>query len=109
MDRDKTAINGILREVNRLEAQALKLGKDEFISNITAQRDALESFILIGEEAIELSDSLKSKFPNIPWSSIERLSELPTTITTELANDLWTRMSEDIPIFKADLQAVILL
>ena len=50
-------------------------GRDEFMRNSLIQDGVIRNFEIIGEASKQLSDDVKGKHPEIPWSDIARFRD----------------------------------
>ncbi len=91
------------------QARSLVAGFDlEVLEDDRLRRDALLwNFTVLGEAAAQLDASVKSQFPDIPWSQPARLRNRIVhgywSIDLEV---LWTTATDLLPAFAAELRAV---
>jgi uncharacterized protein with HEPN domain len=50
-------------------------GRDEFMRNSLIQDGVIRNFEIIGEASKQLSDDVKGKHPEIPWSDVARFRD----------------------------------
>jgi len=70
MKRDKVYLEHILDAISNIEKFIEGIEKEDFFSNIEKQYAVLRGLEIIGEAAKNLSEKLKSRYPQIPWKEI---------------------------------------
>jgi uncharacterized protein with HEPN domain len=50
-------------------------GRDEFMRNSLIQDGVIRNFEIVGEASKQLSDGVKGKHPEIPWSDVARFRD----------------------------------
>ena len=50
-------------------------GRDEFMRNSLIQDGVIRNFEILGEASKQLSDDVKGKHPEIPWSDVARFRD----------------------------------
>lgn len=110
-DREKAFLNDILEAVQRITAYVDQMSYEEFLDDLKTQDAVIRNLEIIGEAAKHVSNPIRQKAPNIPWSSLagmrnklihqyfgvnldivwnvvrEDLAELVTAVNHILAND----------------------
>ena len=75
-------IDHILESIDAIEAYLKKISKKEFLTDFSASQDILirdgilYRFMIIGEAVKYISEEIKMKFPQIPWSSMVALRNI---------------------------------
>lgn len=100
---DLVYIEIILDSVRKIEDFTRGLSKDEFLNNQMVQSATILHLVLIGENAKNISEGLKSKI-DLPWRDIIGLRNVAVHeyVILEL-NIIWDTINRNIPELKAKL------
>ena len=105
MKDDSIYIDHILNSINRILDYISGKDREAFKSDLVTQDAVVRQLEIIGEATKRVSNELRSKHPDIPWSDMAGMRDV--LIHDYLDVDLgvvWKTASEDIP----DLKALIL-
>ena len=105
MKDDSIYIDRILNSINRILDYISGKDREAFESDLVTQDAVVRQLEIIGEATKRVSNELRSKHPDIPWSDMAGMRDV--LIHDYLDVDLgvvWKTASEDIP----DLKALIL-
>jgi uncharacterized protein with HEPN domain len=105
MKDDSIYIDHILNSINRIHDYISGKDREAFESDLVTQDAVVRQLEIIGEATKRVSNELRSKHPDIPWSDMAGMRDV--LIHDYLDVDLgvvWKTASEDIP----DLKALIL-
>ncbi|MBM4398886.1 MAG: DUF86 domain-containing protein [Candidatus Cloacimonetes bacterium] len=108
MNRDKTLLKIILKEVTVLQDIAQQLDEHTFLASETAKRAVVMTLINIGEKVKDLSAELKQNHPDVPWRQISGIRDMAAHAYLQLNFErVWNTVIDDIPIFREQLQNII--
>ena len=108
MKKDDTAYLKHIRDaISRIEAYLQDKTYQEFSENCLVQDGAIRQLEIIGEATKKLSDSVKAKYPEIPWKDIAGMRD--KLIHDYLGVDIdavWDTIQKDIPVLKKKLKTI---
>lgn len=81
---------------------------DDWYNDQLAFDATLMNFIVIGESVARLSEPLKAKYPEIPWSQIKGFRNIIAHHYFGVdAEEVWEIIQKDLPEFRKDLKKVL--
>ena len=84
------------------------MNKDSFLSDQKCQYAVVRCFEVIGEASKRISEDLKTKHPNIPWSAMARMRDLLIHAYSKVdLNKVWDTIQNDIPGLVATLEQIV--
>ena len=105
MTRDLSLyLEDILASIERIEEYTRALDEQSFCENVQAQDAVLRRLEVMGEAVKNIPESLRNKYPEIPWRSIAGLRDV--LIHQGFGVNLhrtWLIVTEDIPVLKSKL------
>ena len=101
-------IKHILESIDKIEAFSKNLSKKTLSKNELKQYAIIRAIEVIGESVKNLPDSLKNKYPNIPWKEIAgtRDKMIHHYFGVDL-NIVWDIISKEIPKLKEDIKDIL--
>ena len=101
-------IKHILESIDKIEAFSKNLSKKTLSKNELKQYAIIRAIEVIGESVKNLPDSLKNKYPNIPWKEIAgtRDKMIHHYFGVDL-NIVWDIVSKEIPKLKEDIKDIL--
>ena len=81
---------------------------DEFLQNRVLKLSAQKSLEIIGEAANSLSDTMREKYPDIPWDIMRGLRNRLTHRYFDVSwSIVWEIIQTDIPSLKIQIEQII--
>ena len=108
-DKDLFRLGHICESIEKIEYLARMLhNQDNFESKWVEQDAIIRNLEIIGEAAINISDDLKRKYPNVSWKEIRGMRNIVTHqyFGVELS-EIWSTVVNDIPLLKNQIQKII--
>jgi len=101
-------IKHILESICKIEAFSKNLSKKTLSKNELKQYAIIRAIEVIGESVKNLPDSLKNKYPNVPWKEIAgtRDKMIHHYFGVDL-NIVWDIISKEIPKLKEDIKDIL--
>ena len=101
-------IKHILESIDKIEAFSKNLSKKTLSKNELKQYAIIRAIEVIGESVKNLPDSLKNKYPNVPWKEIAgtRDKMIHHYFGVDL-NIVWDIISKEIPKLKEDIKDIL--
>jgi len=101
-------IKHILENIDKIEAFSKNLSKKTLSKNELKQYAIIRAIEVIGESVKNLPDSLKNKYPNVPWKEIAgtRDKMIHHYFGVDL-NIVWDIISKEIPKLKEDIKDIL--
>ena len=95
----------MLEAIGNAHADIGDLGKEQFLADGKTQRAVIESIIVIGEAANQLSESFRGRYPDIDWRGIigmrNRLVHGYFDVDLEV---VWSVVKVDLPVLISQLE-----
>src|SRR5260370_1000501 len=108
MRHDRQRLQDILDAARLIQEFASNRTKLELERDALFQSAVLHQLYLIGEATNRLSESLKKKFPQVPWSSIHGFRNRIAHEYFRLDMDLiWQTISVDIPELAQGVEGIV--
>ena len=107
MRPDRLFLSDILKAID-LVAQFIALGRESFLNDVKTQDAVIRRIEVIGEAARHLSDELRSRHPELPWSRIIGMrNELAHGYFSVDLNIVWIAAAERLPAMRQPVQAIL--
>jgi uncharacterized protein with HEPN domain len=107
MRDDKARLTDILEAIERIENYSIR-GEEVFRSNELIQSWMVRHIQVIGEAARSISEDLRNRSPEIPWSDIIGMRHIIVHHYFETDLDIvWRVVATDIPILKAMIMQLV--
>ena len=108
MKLDSVRILHIYEETAFLSDTYSHLFYDEFLQNRVLKLSAQKSLEIIGEAANSLSDTMREKYPDIPWDIMRGLRNRLTHRYFDVSwSIVWEIIQTDIPSLKIQIEQII--
>ncbi|MDD2229735.1 MAG: DUF86 domain-containing protein [Candidatus Cloacimonetes bacterium] len=108
MNRDKTLLLIIVREIDIIIGIIANLDEATFLSSEIAQRAAVMTLINIGEKVKDLSVDFKAGHSDIPWKQISGIRDMAAHTYLKLNfSRIWETITVDLPDLKIKISAII--
>ncbi|HDJ89889.1 MAG TPA: DUF86 domain-containing protein [Thermoprotei archaeon] len=108
MKRDKVYLRHILEAISNIEKFMEGVSKEDFFSNVEKQYAVLRGLEIIGEATKNLSDKLKTKYPQVPWKETagmrDKLIHQYFGVDLEL---VWETIRTDLPELKNQIVRIL--
>ncbi|MFC1682100.1 DUF86 domain-containing protein [Nanoarchaeota archaeon] len=108
MKDDLIFIKHILESINAIEEFSKDIDKKELKSNRLKQSAIVREIEIIGEATKNISDSLKDKYPEIPWREISGTRDkiIHNYFGVDL-NIIWDIIKLNLPVLKKQLSNIL--
>ena len=96
----------ILDAIDRIEQYVQGLDRATFDQNLLVQDGVIRQLMVIGEAVKLLSDDLRAKHTDIPWSRIARMRD--RLVHHYFGIDIetvWLTVQDDLPVLKIEIEA----
>ena len=108
MQRDQLLLGEMIEAADRAHQLTDGISVEELQADRLRAESLLWNFTVLGEAAAQLSDELKTRFPDVPWQQPDRLRNRIVhgywSIDMEI---LHTTASDQLPAFAAELRTVL--
>ena len=108
MKRDKVYLRHLLEAISNIEKFMEGVSKEDFFSNVEKQYAVLRGLEIIGEATKNLSDKLKTKYPQVPWKETagmrDKLIHQYFGVDLEL---VWETIRTDLPELKNQIVRIL--
>ena len=105
---DLDYIKDILDSIENIEEFVKGMDYDDFLRDAKTQYAVVRALEIIGEAVKNISDDLKSKFPQIPWKAIagmrDKLIHAYFGVDWEV---VWLTIKKDIPKIKPFFEDIL--
>jgi uncharacterized protein with HEPN domain len=93
--------------IEHIERYCKGVNEEDFSRDSQLQDAVIRRFQIIGEAAGNIPDTLRKKFPKIPWKKIVAQRNLIIhDYATVRHEEVWMVMKKDLPVLKRQLIAV---
>lgn len=100
-------IEDILENIKDIESFSKGLTKSKFQNDKLRQNAIVRSLEIIGEAVKNIPDSLRNKYPNIPWRYIAGLRDVLSHAYFGISIDrIWNIIKIDLPKLKKDISNI---
>ncbi|MCK5299965.1 MAG: DUF86 domain-containing protein [Candidatus Aenigmarchaeota archaeon] len=105
---DSVFISHILDSIQKIEEFTENVSKEDFFDSVLLQDAIMRRIEIIGEASKNVSDSLKSKYPEIPWTEMARTRDKLIHGYFGIDLDLtWDIVEEDISELKDKIKVIV--
>ena len=97
----------ILDAIDRIEQYVQGLDRATFDENLLVQDGVIRQLMVIGEAVKLLSDDLRAKHTDIPWSRMARMRD--RLVHHYFGIDMetvWLSIQDDLPVLKTEIEAI---
>ena len=108
-DKNLFRLEHILDSITKIEYLVRALHtQDNFEQNWIEQDAIIRNLEIIGEAAINISDDLKQKYPDVLWQEMRGMRNFVTHqyFGVELS-EIWSTVVQDIPLLKKQVQEIV--
>ena len=108
ISRDMTYLLDILLAAKDARDFTAGLDKDAFLSYRKCQCAVTYCLEVIAEAVKRLSDDSQRKYPDIPWSAMERVRDLHIPADDKVnLNEVWDTVQDDAPVLISRLERIV--
>ena len=105
---DSIFVSHILDSIQKIEEFSRDVSKEDFFDSVLLQDAIIRRIEIIGEASKNVSDSLKSKYPEIPWNEMARTRDKLIHGYFGIDLDLtWDIVEDDISELKDKIRIVV--
>lgn len=101
-------VQDILKAISEIEAFTDHGSLEDFLKDVKAVRAATACLTVIGEAANHIPQSIKDKYPEIPWEQIRgmrnRIAHEYFSVDDAV---IWKTAKERLPAFKIQIQKIL--
>ena len=109
MSKDENVyLKHILDSIEKIESYVSEVDHDEFLENSMVQDAVIRQLEIIGEAAKRISESERTKEPDIPWNSIAGMRDklIHNYFGVDIST-VWKTVEEDINPLKQAVQRML--
>ena len=108
ISRDMTYLLDILLAAKDARDFTVCLDKDAFLSDRKCQCAVTCCLEVVAEAVKRLSDDSQRKYPDIPWSAMERVRDLHIPADDKVnLNEVWDTVQDDAPVLISKLERIV--
>ncbi len=101
-------LQDIAEAIDRIQSYLEGVARDEFETNQMRLDAVIRNLQIIGEAVKKIPDSIKKKYPNIPWQEIAGLRNRVTHAYFNVdINIIWDVVQSELPILQPQVQRII--
>jgi len=105
---DKERLQHILDAITEIESYTNQAGFDDFAANSMMRFASIKQLEIIGEAANYVSDSLKTKFSEVPWRKIVGMRNILVHKYFGVdENVVWGIIKKDLPELKIQIERIL--
>ena len=80
----------------------------DFLKDELRQSAVLQKFVIIGEAASRVSESLRAQYPDVPWKRAIGLRNISAHVYFSVKWDIiWTTATRDIPSLRVQVATIL--
>lgn len=101
-------IEDILEAIERIRQYTANFDEDAFAANSLVTDAVIRNFIIIGEAANHVPETIRSRYPDVPWVTMRGMRNL--NVHEYFADDpaiLWSTIQDDLPPLVPQLQTIL--
>lgn len=100
-------IQDIMDSIVRIEEYTASLSKEQFTQNSQVQDAVIRRLEIIGEAVKQIPDSIRNKYPNVPWKNIAGMRDILIHEYFGVQLDrTWKVVEENLPVLKEEITAL---
>lgn len=101
-------VEDILESIKRIEEYTQNITEENFYKNVPIQDAVIRRFEIIGEAVKHIPQSLKSKYPDIPWKKITGTRDIfiHEYFGVKLER-VWKTIKEDLIPFQEQIRVML--
>lgn len=108
MNRDKTLLQIIVREIGIIDSIIDGVDEVSFMSSEVVQRAVVMTLINIGEKVKDLSSDFKLANTNIPWKQISGIRDMAAHAYLKLNfARIWETITVDLPALNCEINIIL--
>lgn len=107
-NRNLLFLTHIVECIQKLEFILKDLNYGEYLQDWIKQDAIIRNVEIIGEAISNISDDLKSKYPDVPWKEAKGMRNILIHEYFQIDYDeVWNTLHEDIPDLKFKIMAIL--
>lgn len=105
MKRDVAVyVQDIMDSIARIEEYTASLSKEQFKQNSQIQDAVIRRLEIIGEAVKQIPDSIRNKYPAVPWKNIAGMRDILIHEYFGVELDrTWKVVEENLPVLKTEI------
>jgi uncharacterized protein with HEPN domain len=108
MRSEKLYLSDIVEAADAIERFVTGVSREDFLKDEMRQSAVLHKFVVIGEAASRLSQSLRTRYPDIPWKRAIGLRNISAHAYFSVKLDtIWVTATQDIPPLRTQVAAIL--
>lgn len=108
MMRDKVFLQHILEAIENIESDTENISPEQFYADRKTKDAVVRNFEIIGEAIENLSEDIRMKYPEIPWTK-------PISLRNRAIHEyfgvnytvIWETIKNDLPPFKEQIKSLL--
>lgn len=100
-------IEDIIQNIKDIESFSKNLSKEKFMKDKLRQNAIIRSLEVIGEAVKNIPNSLREKYPNIPWKSMAGFRDILSHAYFGVDIErVWNILKSDLPKLKEEIEKI---
>ena len=101
-------IQDILTAINDIQNRVVHLTFEQFASDTTIAKAVLYDFIIIGEAANQIPDTIQGQYPNVPWRDMCDMRNIVAHEYFQVSLPLvWNVIQNELNFLVTELQQIL--
>jgi uncharacterized protein with HEPN domain len=106
--QDKEVVADMIQASQRIQLFVIGMSAEEFMADTKTQAAVQFQLLVLGEAAKRVSESLRTKYPAIPWSPMARMRDkLIHSYELVSLEEVWRTATGDIPALLVQLEELL--
>ena len=107
MNNDKLYLIHIIENIRDIQ-DFVTPGHDEFMQSKLMQNAVIRCFEIIGEASRNLSEELRTGYPNVTWVQISKFRNFLVHVYWAIDYEkVWEIIRDDLPVLKTQIEAIL--
>ncbi len=108
MRRDQLYLQDILEATEAVARFIAGFEADDFLKDEVHQSAVLQKFTIIGEAVANLSEDLRTRYPDVEWQKIKGLRNIIVHHYFSLDFEtIWITAKRDVPLLQQQIQVIL--